>query len=653
VSTPRAATATTLGLAFILVASCGGPPPTQGIVFLSLDTTRADRLGCYGYESAETPNLDALAAEGVLFLQAQSPVPVTLPSHATMFTGTYPPKHGIRYNGMFRLDETSVTVAELLRDAGWSTAGAPAAFPMAASTGIGQGFQEYFDMFAEGPVASRTITAERNAADTTSLGIEFLERSAGVRFFLWLHYWDPHYPYEPAFPYSSSHRDRPYDGEIAYVDLHIGKLFDALKDLDLWDRTLVVVVGDHGEGLYEHNEKMHANLVYQTTLRVPLIVKAPGARPREIEEPVSLADLAPTILDIAGVAGPEMDGISLESVIYGKENPPTRDIYFESLSGSLVYGWSPLEGVRRGPWKYVRSGSPELFDLADDPSEARNVHDVEGDRAAELEESLRAFEEDWQRAAATASTAPTPLSSAEADALAALGYLGGSVAEDARGGPDPRELIHLEIEAFAARDQMAARDYDGALQRIDRILVEDPTNRYALAMAAQMALRMGDYDRALEVTARTLELYPEHIPSRLVRGEVFILEGDLERAAETFRAGLEYSPEDAGLVYRLAASLYGLDRIDEVREIIDPVIDDPANRFPWFRVLRAACRAKRADPSGALEDLRIAIENGYRDRETLETEPVLEPLRAVAGFEDVVGTIPASDAVGDDAGAAW
>ena len=631
-----------------IALSCGGSREPQCILLITLDTTRADRLGCYGYDGAATPNLDRLAAEGVLFRQAQAPVPITFPSHATMFTGNYPPVHGIRYNGMFRLDESSVTLAEILRDAGWSTAGVPAAFPMTASTGIGQGFEVYRDMFqGSGPPEAGAkelpLDAERSASDTSGLGIELLREAGERRFFLWLHYWAPHLPYDPPFPFSARYRDRPYDGEIAYADQELGRLFDALREMGLWERTLVVVVGDHGEGLYDHNEKMHANLVYQSTLHVPLIVKPPGpVRPGVVEEAVSLADIAPTLLDFAGVDGPEMEGVSLEPAVYGRD-PPRRSIYFESLAGSLVYGWSPLEGLRRGAWKYIRSPSPELFDLEDDPSEMGNLYQTHRDRAAEMERELLELERQWSEGGTTATATPTPLDQATLERLASLGYVGGFVTEERREGPDPKDLVHLELDTFAARNQMRGKDYTGALERLEGVLAADPTNRHALRMAASAAFLGGEPDRALGFTERALELYPEFVPARILHGEVFVSKGEVDRAAEVFRAGLEYHPHDTGLNYRLAVALYALDRPREAEEIVDRIIGrGVGGELPAFLVLRASCLAKLGDGEAALQVLRQAIERGYRGREVLEQEPLLGVLRAVPGFDEVLRAIPGS-----------
>jgi arylsulfatase A-like enzyme len=630
-----------LALLCVLAPGCGGPTPPQGVLLITLDTTRADRLGCYGYERAETPNLDGLAAEGVLFRQVQAPVPVTLPCHASMFTGNYPPAHGVRYNGMFQLDQSSVTVAELLRDAGWSTAGMPAAYPLTTSTGIGQGFQVYRDMFEELEASEIPISGERPASEISQQGVDFLREKGQNRFFLWLHYWEPHYPYEPPFPFSARFRDRPYDGEIAYADQEIGRVLDFLRETGLWERTLLVVAGDHGEGLYEHREKMHANLVYQSTLRAPLIIKPAGAaRPGVVEEPVSLADVAPTILDFAGVDGPEMEGISLRPAVYG-DDLPERSLYFESLAGSLVFGWSQLDGLRRGAWKYVRSSSPELFNLDEDPGELNNLYAAESERASEMEDELVALENVWRQRADTATTTPTPMDQESLEMLASLGYIGGFVTEERQEGPDPRDLIHLEMEVFAARDEMANEDYVSVLRRMERVLAANPTNRHALRMAAKASRELGFLDRALDYTGRALEHYPEFVPARIMHGELLVKKGELEEAAETFEGGLEDHPDDPHLNYKLAVALYALGRTEEALGVADRMIAAETGH-PTFLVLRAACRARAGEGGEALAALRQAIEEGYREREILEDEPLLEVLRGVPGFDEVLRTIPES-----------
>jgi arylsulfatase A-like enzyme/Tfp pilus assembly protein PilF len=629
-----------------LAAGCSDDSvPVQGIVLITLDTTRADRLGCYGYQHGATPNLDALARDATVFREAVAPVPVTLPSHSTMFTGLYPPRHGVRYNGMFRLADSSVTVAELLRDAGWKTAGVPASFPLSERTGIGQGFESYHDMFrdlfrgggqGEGDV---TVDSERPADEVSRIGVEFLEGAVGRPFFLWLHYWEPHYPYHPPFPFSSKFRDRPYDGEIAYMDHEIGKVFDALQRLGLRDRVLVIVAGDHGEGLYDHGEKMHANLVYETTMRVPLIIRPPGGGSRVIDEPVTLADLTPTMLDFAGVDGPEMEGISLKSSVLGGQ-PPRRDIYFESLAGSLTYAWSPLEGIRRGKWKYVRSSGPELFDLDEDPGESRNVESVYEEVSTEMESTLSTMEAVWQALGGNSEPTGTPLDARELEVLASLGYLGGFISEEQRDGAHPKDVIHLESEIFTARRELGSKQFEAAQRRLDALLEADPTNRLALIMAARAAAARREYDEALAYTAKALAIYPDLAPAYILEGEIWVAKGEIETAVKAFRAGLVAKPDDMGLKYRLAVALYAQDRIDESEAIVDETLPGAGENSPTFLVLRAACRAKAGDPDGARSALTEAVAAGYRAREVLEEEPLLEPLRAIPGFGEILETLP-------------
>ena len=623
-----------------ILASCGGTGSRpDAVVLITLDTTRADRLGCYGHDRAETPNLDRFASEAVRFDQASATVPVTLPSHASMFTGLNPPVHGIRYNGMYRLREESVTVAELLQERGWRTAGMPAAFPLNAQTGIGQGFEVYRDMFAEEDPASLAIHSERRAEEISDLGIEWLEGRGDEPFFLWLHYFDAHYPYEPPFPFSARFRDRPYDGEIAYMDSHVGRVLDWLRTSGRWDRTVVIVAGDHGEGLYDHGEKMHANLVYESTIRVPLLVRMPGGKAGStVASPVSVTDVGPTILEAAGVPIPEwMEGRSLLPAAT-VDGPDDRVIYFETLAGSLVYGWSALEGVRRGNLKYTRSTTPELFDLEADPGETRNLHDERPEIAAELDGILSDLQTRWELLDSGAAIADTPLDDSMLARLAALGYVGGAVTEQAERGPDPRRLVHFENDVFTARDATREGEFGFALEIWKRILAADPGNRHALHQAAQVSARMEDWDAALDYTARAVERYPDFIAARLLRGHIFVRLNRLRDAAAEFEAGLEYAPGDSGLVYRHAIALYATGRVQEALAAVERFLEDHPD-YTGFWVHKAACLAKLDRPDEAREALSEAIDRGYGEIEILRDEPLLEPLRAVPGFDEIVSRI--------------
>ncbi len=633
--------------ALLLLAGCRETRDAGGIVLVTLDTTRADRLGCYGYTGGVTPELDALGAVGTRFDQANAPVPVTLPSHASMFTGTYPPVHGVRYNGLFKLGPPSRTVAEILREAGWATGAVPAAYPVHAGTGLEAGFESYQDLFSEPGAKDLPVTAERKAEDVTRLGLEWLRSQKGKRFFLWLHYYDPHTPYEPPFPFSAQFRDRRYDGEIAYMDREVGKALSALREMGLWDSTLVIVAGDHGEGLYDHGEKQHVNLVYQSTLHVPLIVKAPGQKKgRVVSEPVSLVDVAPTILDFARAGAPAaMDGVSLRSTLGGK-NGPTRDLYFESIVGSLLYGWHPLEGLRRGRWKYIRSGRPELYDLAADPGENHNLFDAQPDVAEELATVLAADLARWEKTSARAETTATPLDRDALERLASLGYVGGSVTTANKGGADPRALIHLEGDLQLIRSALDEKDYAGVLAFCRRILEADPANRYALEQAAVAGARLGDFALAAGFAADLAKRYPEYVPGRVLAGEVEALRGDFARAVEVFRAGLGDHPREVALHYRLAVALVASRKYGEALAVADEALRDPkTTAAASFQVVRAVSCAGLGDPGGARDALAKAIALGFSDREVLESEPMLAPLRAVPGFRKALSRLPLSPEV--------
>lgn len=618
------------------VTSCGGKPkPPAGILLITLDTTRADHLGCYGDASASTPNLDAFSKEAVRFDQAMTAVPTTLPSHATMFTGEYPPVHGVRYNGMFKLGDESVTIAERLREAGFATGAVPASFPVYAKSGLAQGFDTYRDLFSEAGADHSDPAAERPAGEVTRLGLETIKAAGSRPFFVWLHYYDPHVPYKPPFPFASRFREHPYDGEIAYVDAQLGELFKALRAQGLWNRIAVIVAGDHGEGLYEHGEHMHSQLAYQTTLRVPLLVKAEGARAgTTIAEPVTLADIAPTILDLAGLPIPSgLDGISLRAALSGSE-PPRRALYFETLAGSLNFGWSPIEGMRRGKWKLIRSGDPELFDLDADPAEKHSVDATESSVASDLSAVLDQAVMRWTAKGTPAQATAAPLDPGALSRLASLGYIGGSVTSARRGGPSPRSMVHLEGELLLVQDVMSQRLYRNALAATANILRDDPGNRFALNAAADAALGMGDFEASKRYGRDLLSRYPEFVPGVVTQGRLAILQKDYTSAEAFFRAGLLKNPGEPALIYSLALTLVAEKRPGEARPLVERASEAPG-ADPSFRVLLAVCRAIAGDAAGARTELTKALAAGYK-QDILFHEPLFEPLRKIQGFNEVL-----------------
>jgi len=361
----------------VALLACGRTAP-RDIVVITLDTFRADLMGAYGNTSALTPKLDALARRSVVFESASAPTPITLPSHASLFTGRYPTSTGVRNNGTFVLPAAETTLAEILKASGWRTGGVIASYPLHSRYGVAQGFDVYDEdisapQTSAGP-AGPIFFGERDARRVTDRALEVWGRLSGGPRFLWVHYFDTHAPYAAPEPWSSRHLGRPYDGEAAFVDEQVGRLL-ARIDLEA-PGAVVCVVADHGESLGEHGEKTHGVFVYDATIRVPFLLRGPGqfAAGVRVAEPVSLVDVLPTILALARVdAPPGIDGADLAGLVSGGK-APARPIYAESYLPRLQFRFSELTMMRRGALKYIDAPSPEIYDLLQDAGETRNLH---------------------------------------------------------------------------------------------------------------------------------------------------------------------------------------------------------------------------------------------------------------------------------------
>src|SRR5687768_8620483 len=375
----------------------GVAPDRLNVLLITLDTTRWDRLGAYGDGAAVTPNLDRLAGEGVLFEQAIASAPLTLPAHSTIFTGLLPPRHGVRDNGGYVLDARHATLASALKASGRETGAFVGAFVLDAKFGLDAGFDTYFDRFDVSRQRSISLGAiSRRAGEVVDNAMPWLEERASRPFFAWLHFYDAHSPYEPPEPFLSRFRDRPYAGEIAYVDSQVGRLLQWLDTRGLTDRTVVVVIGDHGESLNEHGEGTHGLFIYEATTRVPFIVRTPysNARARRVPGAVRSEDVMPTILELVGRPVPDgIQGRSLAPLITGSTADLNLDAYSESLYARNHYGWSELRSLRSGRFKFIATTRPELYDLERDPGELRNLFEERrplADRMARELEKLSA-----------------------------------------------------------------------------------------------------------------------------------------------------------------------------------------------------------------------------------------------------------------------
>ena len=341
------------------------------LLIVTLDTTRADRLGAYGFEAIETPHLDRLAREGVLFENAQSVAPLTLPAHSSMFTGQFPPAHGVRDNGGFYLGEEHVVLAELLRDAGLRTGGFIGSFVLDGKWGISQGFDTYFDDFDLRKTQSVSLgEIERPASEVADAAIAWLDEAPDARFFSWVHFYDPHSPYEPPEPFASRFEGRPYVGEIAYTDSQVGRLLEWLDRNDRTRDTVVIVIGDHGESLGEHGESGHGFFIYEGAVRVPFILRAPyeTMQGRRVDAVVRAVDVMPTALDLLGLDGREgIAGATLAPLLTGAERSLRLAAYSEAVYPRYHYGWSDLRALQANDLKYIAAPRPELYDLSRRP----------------------------------------------------------------------------------------------------------------------------------------------------------------------------------------------------------------------------------------------------------------------------------------------
>lgn len=557
----------------------GGRKPN--VLLVSIDTLRADRIGSYGSD-VRTPHLDRLAAEGVRFDNVATTVPFTLPAHSSMMTGTYPPFHGVRENVGYALGADPPTMAETLAAAGYDTAGFVSAFVLDSRWGIARGFDHYHDEFDLSEMESANLgSVQRPGEETIGHAIDWLDsRPAGTDapFFAWVHLFEPHDPYEPPEPYRSEYPGRPYDGEVAYTDSLLGDLLRALRQRGLDDSTVVVVTADHGEGLGDHGETYHGYFVYDSTVRVPLLVRAPGgAAGRVVVEATSHVDLFPTVADLAGVETPgRVQGRSLRPWIEdgGEEPAPEeeRAVYSESYYPLLHYGWAPLRALRNARYKYIHAPREELYDLPEDPTEQ---HDVADQRAATLVELADRLEQltatidfDGERQSATAELDDTTLRQ-----LRALGYVagrGGVDVDDAddEERADPKDKIEVHRSIMAAQTEIGTGALEAAETRLRGVLAADPAIIDANQMLGNVLVETGRAEEALSWFQAALARDPEHEASLFGLAGAYRDLGRREEALVGFRRLLTLDPADSKSVIAAADLLVESERPDEAMQVL-------------------------------------------------------------------------------------
>jgi arylsulfatase A-like enzyme/Flp pilus assembly protein TadD len=523
------------------------------VIVVTLDTTRADRVGAYGGTAVPTPHLDRIAREGTLFEDASSVVPLTLPSHATLFTGRFPASHGARHNGFYRLRDAELTLAETLKAAGFSTAAFLGAYVLNRGFGLEQGFDLYVDIKDPGDRDPSDLLneAQRTAGETNARLFEWLEVPPEGRFFLWIHYFDPHAPYAPPEEAGRELHGVGYDREISYLDACFGDVLERLDSAGLLERSILVVVGDHGESLGEHREATHGVFLYEAAMHVPWMIRAPGLVPqgKRVSGPVSTADLTPTVLDLLGLPPlPGAQGESLVPRIEGRSTTGDEVVFAESTMPRIEFGWSELRMARDVRFKYVQAPREELYDLADDPHELRNLASVDVERTRRMAAAV----EEWvnRTTAAAAPSAQRSLSSEELERLRSLGYLAGDAIgreDGALAGLDPKDGMEYSIRVEEARLLRAAGELERAIPILEEVLHQDPTHSLAVGMLLKSYVEVERYEDAERAALAAIEAgkRASRMPSNFLRqnrlrlAALYHLQGRESEAASAYREALE------------------------------------------------------------------------------------------------------------------
>ncbi len=587
------------------------PRPRPNVLLITIDTLRADHLGCYGYTLARTPNIDRLAREGVRCENAAAAAPITLPSHSSILTGLLPPAHGVRDNGAYALGDRAVTLAERLKAAGYATQAFVSAVILGRRYNLTQGFDGYDDDLWAEDAPKLFLVRDRRGTKTAGRFLSWFDRWKASRprppFFAWVHFYDPHAPYAPLAE-DAVLAPTPYDGEIAGADRAVGMLLDRLRREGLLDDTLVVLTADHGESLGEHGERTHAIFVYDATIHVPLILRYPRKLPggRTYGGPVSSVDIVPTVLAALGLpGGGETQGLDLLPALRGDVAPPARPQYVESLLSEVGFGMAPLAGVRSKGFKWIRAPRPELYDLKADPKELRNLVASDPRRAAALDRQLDAILADSRRR--SIETAGNPMTRETMENLVSLGYLSPRRDRESLGGMDPKDGIgiynRLEDARHFARDRNWARS-EALLREILAQLPEHVSARNTLAF---VLFRQRRLDEAKAEYRRSLATDPKQSRVLGELGTIAILQGDDHEAESLLKAALEITPGFVEAMCKLGVIETLQGRQEEARTWYDRAMAaDPS--YPRVHQLLADLSYEKGDFRRALESYERVLQ---------------------------------------------
>jgi len=599
-----------LALSALLFPSCGSrssPDSKQGaqvrpqrranILLITIDTLRADHIGTYGRKNAATPNLDALAASGAKFSNAFAQIPLTTPSHACILTGCYPQSHGIRDNGGFVLDDRIPTLASITQAAGFETAAIVGASVLHHQYGLNRGFGTYNDSMQ---VAAREgllpgVVAEVRADTITDRALEWLKGfreketvgQSDKNFLLWTHYYDPHFPYDPPEPLASRFATDKYSGEIAYVDEQVGKLLAGLANLGFKEKTLVVLLADHGEGLGDHGEFTHGVFLYDETTHVPLVVAGPGIPAgKTIDQQVRSIDVMPTILQYLGLpTGKNVQGQSLLATLQEGKPIASQFAYMETLYPKTSHSWSELRAVRVPGWKFIMAPKPELYDLAADPSESKNANDQNRSKASELEKHV------WEIAGPRENlgTLPRkPVSDQMMKELQSLGYASGAGRRELRidlSGPDPKDRVGILRMLHVASGQMNQSRFASAIPLLEKASGEDPTNPAVYSHLGICYQQTRQFQKAADLYQRAILNHADTDQTHAELGEVYVRLGRLQDGVNAMEAAAEMNLSNLQNLTNMATAYLQMGRLAEAQKAAKAILAQNASYAGAYNVL--------------------------------------------------------------------
>jgi len=594
-------------------------PRDANVVLITLDTLRADHVSCLNPQSVPTPHIDELAARGVRCVQAVAQVPLTTPSHASILTGTYPQVHRVRDIGGFVLDKSVPTLASIAQEAGLETAAFVGSAVLSHHYGLNRGFGTYNDDMGakreEGLLPG--VVAEVRGDVVTQRALEWLENhsagqgrsSSGRHFFLWVHYYDPHFPYDPPMPFKAKYAKDLYSGEVAFTDVQVGRLLEWLAGHGLNEKTLIVLMADHGESLGDHGEYTHGVFLYESTMHIPLIVAGPGIPPGQVvQQQVRSIDVMPTVADFLHIsAGDKVQGASLMPLLTSGKEVPTHYSYMETLYPKTSMGWSELRGMRTEEWKMIVAPKPELYRLEEDGRETQNVKDRYPADADHLQKKI------WEVAGPPGSLGALerqPVDDETLRQLQSLGYASAGARRELRidmSGPDPKDRVEVLGVLEKSAELMNHDRFQAAIPMLKSIQVKDPANPAIYQKLGVCFERTGQYQKAIDLYRTAIENHAESDQTYASMGNNFIRAGKLQEAADAMEKAAEMNLTNLQNLANLATAYLQLGRVADCERTLKAILAQN-DRYGEAYNVYGLLSIQRGDGNTARTYLEKAIE---------------------------------------------